>query len=379
MMNIVREVNIERTPRLLQLEGMFDVAPAAAERQEWNVTMPLPAEWHVGVIVGPSGSGKSTIAAELFGAELVQGWKWPAGKSIVDGFPEEMSIRDVCGLLSSVGFSSPPAWRRPFRVLSNGQQFRVNLARTLAEAMRDKRMKVVDEYSSVVDRQVAQIGSAAVAKTVRRAGLQFVAVTCHYDVIDWLEPDWVYDVPTGELRTNTGPDGSRGSLWRRPAIELKIVRTDTSVWPLFKGHHYLSGDIHRAATCFCGLVEDRPAVFTAVLSFPHAQRPGWREHRTVCLPDYQGVGLGNAMSEAVASLYAATGKPYRSATSHPSMIRHRRRSALWKLTREPGFSNKPGRSDTAGTAAAVAKSRLTASFEYVGPARDREARSLGVI
>ena len=49
-----------------------------------------------------------------------------------------------------------------------------------------------------------------------------------------------------------------------------------------------------------------PAAFTAVLAFPHARRPGWREHRTVCLPDFQGVGIGNAMSELVASLFVAT-------------------------------------------------------------------------
>jgi ABC-type ATPase with predicted acetyltransferase domain len=98
--------------------------------------------------------GKSTIAGELFGASLVAGHEWPRDKSIIDGFPEKMSIKDIVGLLSSVGFSSPPAWMRPFHVLSNGQQFRVNLARTLAEATIDKRIKVVDEYSSVVDRTV---------------------------------------------------------------------------------------------------------------------------------------------------------------------------------------------------------------------------------
>ena len=41
---------------------------------------------------------------------------------------------------------------------------------------------VFDEYTSVVDRTVAQIGTAALAKTVRARGQQFVAVTCHEDV-----------------------------------------------------------------------------------------------------------------------------------------------------------------------------------------------------
>lgn len=51
---------------------------------------------------------------------------------------------------------------------------------------------VFDEWTSVVDREVAKIASYAVSKAIRRIGKKFVAVTCNYDVIDWLEPDWVF-------------------------------------------------------------------------------------------------------------------------------------------------------------------------------------------
>src|SRR5204863_2808518 len=101
-------------------------------------------------------------------------------RSVLDGFPVDVPIKELIELLSSVGFSSPPAWLRPYHVLSTGQQFRVTLAWLLAAAPSD-RLVVCDEYTSVVDRTVAQIGSAAVAKTVRRRGQRFVAVTCHED------------------------------------------------------------------------------------------------------------------------------------------------------------------------------------------------------
>src|SRR5439155_19760773 len=52
-------------------------------------------------------------------------------------------------------------------------------------------LPIFDEFTSVVDRTVAQIGSAAVAKTIRRSGKQLVAASCHYDVIEWLQPDWI--------------------------------------------------------------------------------------------------------------------------------------------------------------------------------------------
>ncbi len=374
--HITRSVSVVPTPRLQQVLGLFDVPPSPTSEQAWDVDLTLPEDWHVGVVVGPSGTGKSTVAGELFGDAVVAGHDWPAGRSLVDGFPAQLSVKQVVGLLSSVGFSSPPAWVRPFACLSNGQQFRANLARTLAEACVDGRMRVVDEYSSVVDRTVARIGSAAVARTVRHHGLRFVAVTCHYDVLDWLDPDWVYEPHTNQLRV---ADAAREVGRRRPRVPLDVCRGTRADWPAFKPHHYLSGDLNPASACFVGRVDGQPAAFTAVLPFPHPTRSGWREHRTVCLPDYQGVGIGQAMSEFVASLYRATGKPYTSTTSHPAMIGHRAWSPLWRLSRRPGLAagrGASGRFSLMRRTAAV--DRLTAGFEYVGPPRPDEARRFGL-
>lgn len=70
---------------------------------------------------------------------------------------------------------------------------RVDIARTL---LSEKQLAVFDEFTSVVDREVAQVASYAISKAVRRTKKQFIAVTCHYDVIDWLEPDWVFYTDT---------------------------------------------------------------------------------------------------------------------------------------------------------------------------------------
>jgi len=94
----------------------------------------------------------------------------------------------------------------------------------------------------VVDRTVAQIGSAALAKTVRRRNQKFVAVSCHADVEEWLQPDWVYR-PDQKLFTWR-------ELRRRPAIELTINRVHHRAWDIFKHHHYLTAEINKAAFCF---------------------------------------------------------------------------------------------------------------------------------
>ena len=106
--NIVRDSAVVRTPRVMQMEGMFDVPPSQRSAEQWTVDLALPDAWNVGLIVGPSGSGKTTVARELFGESIAESWQWPHDKSLLDGFPQGMSIKEIVELLSSVGFSSPP-------------------------------------------------------------------------------------------------------------------------------------------------------------------------------------------------------------------------------------------------------------------------------
>lgn len=359
--------DIVRSPRVLQTEGMFDVPPTRRAELRWHTELPIEDRpWNIGLIVGPSGCGKTTLARRLFPNELGRRFEWPAGHSILDAFPEAMSIKDIIELLSSVGFSSPPSWLRPFGVLSNGEQFRVTLARLLAEL---PELAVVDEFTSVVDRTVAQLGSAALAKTVRRRNQRFVAVTCHEDVEQWLQPDWVYRPAEDRFAWRC--------LQRRPAITLTINRVHHSAWRLFKHHHYLTASINPAAVCFVAFWRDRPVAFDAWLPFfgkLKDKRPARRGHRTVCLPDYQGVGIGNALFSFGASLWTGLGYRAFSNTGHPAEIAHRLRSPLWKLTRAPSRTARGHHSIDR----ARAFNRLTASFEYVGEALDR-ARALEVL
>lgn len=375
---ISRETKIVRSPRVIQLEGQFDLPAAKKSRREWVVDWDLESRpWSIGLIVGPSGSGKSSIARDVFGDRVAGSWAWPSDRAIVDGFPAKMSIVEISQLLASVGFNSQPAWCKPYGVLSNGERFRVDLARAMAES---DGLSVVDEFSSVVDRQVAQIGSAALARTIRATGRKFVAVTCHYDVAEWLQPDWIADLGKIDDRGRVSLDW--GLLRRRPEIPLSIRRAGCDAWPIFRPHHYLSGKLHRSAKCFVAEVDGRPAAFCAVLWYPSQHGGGWwRGHRTVCLPDFQGVGIGHALAEFVAAMFSATGKEFRSTTGHPSMVRHRIRSRYWETLRLPSLANFSAQSASSkkGLGRSAASARMTASFRYCGPARPDEARALGVL
>ena len=349
-LDVLRTTKVFRSPRVMQIEGIFDVPPTDFSEEKWHVDLDLPEKWNVGLVVGPSGSGKTTIARELWHLNMMPEFLWDPECSILDRFPD-MPVKEIVELLCSVGFSSPPHWLRPFRVLSTGEQFRVNIALLLAT---QPHLAVVDEFTSVVDRTVAQVASAAIAKTVRRRGQQFIAVSCHYDIMEWLEPDWVY---------NTVHNATlRGSLWRRPTIQLTIFRSDKSAWPMFRKYHYLSRDLNPAAVCFIAMWKGRPVAFSSWLPFfgkgVHHARRG---HRTVCLPDYQGVGIGTALNDWCAGYWKSHGERVFSTACHPAIIAHRKRSSLWKMTREPGLTARDSKRGYQH-----ATTRFSASFEYIG-------------
>lgn len=187
--DIVKGNHPQNTFRVSKVEADFDVKPEhSTEHFVGNIT--IPEKWNVGVIVGGSGTGKSTIAKELFGDKMVGQLEYSAA-SVIDDMPN-VGINEITKMFYAVGFGSVPSWLKPYSVLSNGEKMRVDLARALLE----NDFVVFDEFTSVVDRKVAQTASLAVSKAVRRAEKQFIAVSCHYDILDWLEPDWVFDTNT---------------------------------------------------------------------------------------------------------------------------------------------------------------------------------------
>jgi hypothetical protein len=154
----------------------------------WAFPTKIPKNFKLGVIVGSSGSGKSTLLKH-FGIEEAP--TWDLTKSIISHFetPDEGINK-----LSSVGFNSIPSWYKPYNVLSNGEKFRADLARKI------KTNAVIDEYTSVVDRNVAKAASVALTRYIKNNDIENIVLsTCHRDIVDWLEPDWVLDTDTGEL------------------------------------------------------------------------------------------------------------------------------------------------------------------------------------
>ena len=352
IVNAIVQCDVPDSFRVQQVAGMFDLSVSEKSRREFTVEVPgLDDDWQIGAIVGPSGSGKTTIARSVYGDSLYTAKKWARDRAVIDCFGD-FPIKEITQMLTSVGLSSPPAWVRPYRTLSNGEQFRCDLARSL---LSNNDIIAFDEFTSVVDRTVAKIGSAAVAKSIHKARIKkrFVAVSCHYDILEWLQPDWVVDMAICQL--------ARGRL-QRPDITIEIIPCKCSAWRLFAPHHYLSATIHKSSQCFLAVYEGRAVAFAGVL--PVIGKVGQsRITRLVTLPDFQGVGIGRALLNAVAEIYKSKGRSMSIRTSHPAMIRSLPNSAKWRTASvyKHGGSKHAGHCDDKASFG-----RAVASFRYCG-------------
>ncbi len=338
------------TYRANRVRSLFNVDPGQAA--EHRVTVDLPHEakpWRVGAIIGPSGTGKTTLGRRVLGeAAYLNGYTWAPDRAIVDEMGEGQPFDDVTAALSSVGLGSVPSWLRPYQVLSGGERFRADLERTLLDATGDM---VLDEFTSVVDRQVAQIGAAAFAKAWRRKPSgRVIALAWHYDIVDWLQPDWLLDTSDWTFHWR--------SVQRPPRFDVDIYQTTWAAWPAFEVHHYLKLARMVAAYNYVGYVGDVPVAHVAVSTLSGMKAA--RLCRLVVMPEWQGAGVGMRFLETVAEMWLAGENPYSKRmtgilhTSHPGLIAACRRSPRWVIT-----SSQMGGSDrTASNRSLKASSKL---------------------
>lgn len=349
----VKEYNIPESFRNNKIKSMFDYNKETSFKK-FSVNIPIEEkDWNIGLIVGSSGSGKTTIGRECFpDFYFFEQNQWDNTKTIVDNFSQSFSANEIVEILSKVGLSSPPEWLKPYNILSNGQKFRVDLARAVLES---EKPLIFDEFTSVVDRQVAQIGSFAISKFVRKYNKQFIALSCHYDIIDWLQPNWVFNTDLMQFQWR--------ELRRRPEIRLDIRKANYEEWQLFKQYHYLKEDINTNSVCYIAEINNIPVAFLCYIS--HFGRPANRKriHRFVVLPDYQGIGIGKALLDFFGHFLKQRGYVTVLVSSNPALIFGLQKDRNWEVVRKPSYRSYNMLSKLGRTAS---YNRITASFRYTG-------------
>jgi ABC-type ATPase with predicted acetyltransferase domain len=158
--------------------------PSHEDMEEMN-----SSHWNIMLICGKSGSGKSTILREIGNVKPIE---YDYNKAVIsqfDGYTEE----EVCDLLGGVGLSSVPTWLRKPQELSNGERARLDLCKAIYDAGKGQ-IVYVDEFTSVVNRDVAKSMSYALQRYIRQKNLKIVIASCHFDIIEWLQPDYVFNL-----------------------------------------------------------------------------------------------------------------------------------------------------------------------------------------
>jgi len=437
--------------RVHQVAGLFDVP--LDEKLQHSLTAELPGfdeDWTIGAIVGPSGSGKTTLARAAYGDALYEPKEWSADAAIIDGLGNA-SLKTIARVLTAVGLGSVPTWLKPYRVLSTGERFRADLARAVLEAgdwgleagefrpalqyrpsitpsspkplAPSPSLLVIDEFTSTLDRTVANTMSAALSRLLRNPQSEIpnpklIVLTCHRDILPWLQPDWTLDLgrfrlPDGTLHgaaTSLGDARSRSASetysltrgrLRRPTLRLAVRRVPQKLWTRFARHHYLAGGLAASATCYAAFwdnkaltsgqgeashdadhysrlpapdyprsptpttgrgFEDTPVAFCAVVA-----ALGWKRSkritRLVTLPEFQGLGIASRLAEAVATHESAKGNRVTITASHPAILAHCSRSRSWKYlgVKKTGST----RQQIGQRAIRCSAGRAVASFEFV--------------
>jgi GNAT superfamily N-acetyltransferase len=218
---------------------------------------------------------------------------------------------------------------------------------------KEKEFFVIDEFTSVVDRTVAKVGSFAISKAIRRNKQKMIVLSCHYDIAEWLEPDWILD-----MRDLT----FRRERLRRPEIELSINEIKRDAWTMFSQHHYLSANLSKTSQNYGCIYDNQLVGFAAVMpSMGH--KDVRRVHRIVILPDFQGCGIGTAFLNCLGRIYKKKKLKLFITSSHPGIVRGLERNKNWRLSSFWKHGTRPH--------SGYAKNRTTrtmiplASFEFV--------------
>jgi len=313
--------------------------------------------WNIGIIIGGSGSGKSTILNKL-AKNSIKKAEFDNTKSLISNF-DWLSPEDATKVLTSMGLSSVPTWLRPFNLLSNGEQYRASLAYIVAKTDNND-VILIDEYTSVVDRDVAKAMSYALQKYIRKTNKRIILASCHYDILEWLMPDWTCSPSNGGMLQKH--DYLRQG---KPEIELQISRTEPDTWKIFKQYHYLTENVNKSCKFLLFEWDNKPVAFCGILNTPGKGRSeAVAISRIVVLPDYQGMGIGSKICNFVGGIFINNGHKLYIKTVNPALGEYFNNSPKWRGTTYNGKGRKEEQFDNEKYKNRV--TRISYAHEYVG-------------
>lgn len=294
-----------------------------------RITADIESKYNIGIIVGSSGSGKTTLARSMFDDKFQEENVLNESLPVIDQFPDSFDYDKRQKYLSAIGLTSVPCWIRPAHTLSNGQKFRAEIALKCA-TMKDP--IIIDEWTSVVDRTVAKVMSHSVQKFARRFDRKIILLSCHYDVIDWLLPDWIIDVNVDEYI-------NRRELRqeRTERINIEVFETSKETWKHFSKYHYLNENLPGGKLYHFGaFVDDTQIGYMCFANYVFGKTNYLHSNRIVVHPDYCGLGIGGIFVDHCCEIMKQRGFKIFEKNSSASRFNYLQKNPKWKL-KDYGF------------------------------------------
>tara|TARA_R110000796_G_C14506516_1_gene429446 strand:+ start:227 stop:1342 length:1116 start_codon:yes stop_codon:yes gene_type:complete len=298
----------------------------------------LPNQWNLGLVYGNSGSGKTTMIQHLFGENIFD-VNIDEDKPIINQLPSDLNYDECAILLNGIGLNSVPCWIRPFKTLSNGQKARAEAVYLMTKS---KDVVFIDEWTSVVDRTVAKAMSICLYKYAKRNNKKIILCSCHIDILEWLNPDWLIDCNKQEF---TLPKSEDFFFKEREKLKFDIKEIDNTSWKYFSKYHYLNERLPGGKLYLYGLFYNNNQIgFQCFANYVPRKKNTkiiYHSNRTVIHPDYNGLGLGIKLINGTSKLLdekieCKIMAKFSSTPVYKAMIKQE----VWKYT---GFKRKFGK------------------------------------
>tara|TARA_R110002050_G_scaffold34101_7_gene86301 strand:+ start:4019 stop:5128 length:1110 start_codon:yes stop_codon:yes gene_type:complete len=321
------ESDVTKSFRCKKAANSLDIDTAKKSAHHFKVSADLEKDFSIGLVVGASGSGKTTLIQSIFGGECFDE-VLDLSAPVIDQFPEEFSYDECASMLAGVGLTAVVCWIRPAFTLSNGQRARAEAALQMAKP-RD-RVIILDEWTSVVDRTVAKVMSHCIQKHARRSKRKIILCSCHYDVIEWLQPDWVIDCNKQSYKD------WRGVQWERSEkLQFDIRRVGRETWKYFSKYHYLTDKMPGGFIKTFGLFHGGDQIgFQCFANYvPRRKGTKMKMHvnRIVIHPDFAGFGMGIKFVNKTSDIMLAEGYDVMAKFSSTPVFKAMNKDRDWKL------------------------------------------------
>lgn len=113
-------------------------------------------------------------------------------------------------------------------------------------------------------------------------------------------------------------------------------------------------------------INDELCAFSAILPFPHPIRKNtYKGHRTVIIPDYQGIGLSKILRNFIGEELKKNGKSFITTTSSLALIQSMKKDYNWRCTRIGRTSSGSGKIQNKNKKDSTSNARITTSWEYL--------------